>query len=151
MNTYATRSTFISTLGVALALASGSALAISFRLTELTLPGGSFSRGSDLNESGQVTGGANTADGAFHAFLWDGTRMRDLGALGGTSSFGFAIITLGQVTGSATLAGDMVSHAFLWDGTRMRDLGTLGGTSSSGLAINTSGQVTGSADTAEGN
>jgi len=35
MNTYAIRSTLIGSLGVALALASGSALAISFRITSL--------------------------------------------------------------------------------------------------------------------
>ena len=45
MNTYAIRSTLIGTLGVALALASGSALAISFRLTDLgTLGGSSLAR-----------------------------------------------------------------------------------------------------------
>ena len=40
MNTYAIRSTLIGSLGVALALASGSALAISFRLTDLGTLGG---------------------------------------------------------------------------------------------------------------
>ncbi len=43
MNTYAIRSALISTLGVALALASGSALATSFRLTDLGTLGGTYS------------------------------------------------------------------------------------------------------------
>ena len=60
-----------------------------------------------------------------HAFLWDGTRMLDLGTLGGSSSQGVAINASGQVTGFAD--GRWGGHAFLWDGTTMVDLGTLGG------------------------
>ena len=56
MNTCAIRSTLIGSLGVALALASGSALAISFRLTDLGTLGGTSSDGVALNASGQVTG-----------------------------------------------------------------------------------------------
>jgi probable HAF family extracellular repeat protein len=150
MNTRKLRSTLIGSLGVALALASGSALAISYRLTDLGTLGGTSSRGFDLNDSGQVTGSSATADGEFHAFLWDGARMQDLGTLGGLSSGGFAINASGQVTGSSSLAGNEVRHAFLWDGTRMQDLGTLEGFSHSlGRAINESGQVTGNASTAD--
>ena len=84
MNTRTIRSTLIGTLGVALALASGSALAISFRITDLGTLGGTRSFGifgTDLNASGQVTGSADNADGS-HAFLWDGTAMQDLGTSG---------------------------------------------------------------------
>ena len=83
MSTYAIRSTLIGTLGVALALASASVLAISYRLTDLGTLGGGFSTGAAINASGQVTGFSNTADGSTHHFLWDGTRMQDLGTLAG--------------------------------------------------------------------
>jgi probable HAF family extracellular repeat protein len=35
-----------------------------------TLPGGAFSRGLAINDRGQVTGSASTADGFDHAVLW---------------------------------------------------------------------------------
>jgi probable HAF family extracellular repeat protein len=79
--TYAIRSALISTLGVvAIALASGSALATSFRLTDLGTLGGPSSQGVALNASGQATGSSTRADGEAHAFLWDGTTMRDPGS-----------------------------------------------------------------------
>ena len=128
---------------------SGSALAITYRLTELTL-GGTYGEGSAINASGQVTGWTSTADDAEgHAFLWNGTTMQDLGTLGGTFSQGYAINDSGQVAGRAYPA-EGNPHAFLWDGTRMQDLGTLGGPGSEGVAINASGQVTGTVNGAAG-
>jgi hypothetical protein len=59
MNTRAIRPVLIGTLGVALALASGSALATTFRLTDLGTLGGTFSQGVALNASGQVTGSSS--------------------------------------------------------------------------------------------
>jgi probable HAF family extracellular repeat protein len=152
MNTRTIRSTLIGSLGVALALLSGSALAISFRITDLGTLGGTTSHGDAMNASGQVTGFSTTAgDAVGHAFLWDGTTMVDLGTLG-TRSDGVAINASGQVTGfSLTRVGlTRVHHAFLSNGTTMQDLGTIGGLSSFGRAINDAGQVTGEAQAASG-
>jgi probable HAF family extracellular repeat protein len=151
MNTRKLRSTLIGSLGVALALASGPALARTiYTLTDLGTLGGSRGLvGFDINAAGQVTGSAQTAGGDLHAFLWDGTTLLDLGTLGGSSSSGVAINSSGQVTGTADTA-DGEFHAFLWDGTTMQDLGTLGGGLSQGFAINASGQVTGDAATVRG-
>ena len=65
MKTRTIRSALIGSLGMALALASGSALATSFRLTELGTLGGAFSEGEAINASGQVTGISETADAAL--------------------------------------------------------------------------------------
>ena len=111
-------------------------------MLDLGTLGGSRSSGRAINDSGQVTGFADTDRWGRHAFLWDGTTDAGPRHAGGHDSVGSAINDSGQVTGTAaTAAWD--GHAFLWDGTRMQDLGTLGGTFSSGGAINDSGQVTG--------
>ena len=146
MNTRTTRSTLISFLGVALALASGSAWAITFRITDLGTLGGTESVGTDLNDSGQVTGHSLGVDNSSDtAFLWDGTAMQDLGELEPTGgSAGRALNDSGQVTGGASV--QLFNHAFLWDGTMMGDLGTLVDNAegfSAGSDINASGQVTG--------
>ena len=75
-------------LGVAPLLASGWASAETlYRLTDLGTLGGTQSEASAMNASGQVTGKSSvTGDASSHAFVWDGTSMRDLGTLGGTSS-----------------------------------------------------------------
>jgi probable HAF family extracellular repeat protein len=70
----------------------------------------------------------------------------DLGTLGGTSSYAYAINYSGQVVGASTTPGDAVTHAFLYTGTpgsggAMADLGV--GDNSQAYAINASGQVTG--------
>jgi probable HAF family extracellular repeat protein len=99
--------------------------------------GGNSSSGSSINDSGQVTGEAVTADDENHAFLWDGT-MHDLGAL-----LSWAINDSGQITGSFTSANGN-SDAFLYTpGTGATDLGDLDGLGSEGHGINASGQVTG--------
>src|SRR5262245_57706030 len=60
----------------------------------------------------------------------------DLGTLGGTRSYGWAINATGQVTGEAWTAGNAGIHAFFYSDGVMTDLGTLGGTHSLGFAIN---------------
>src|SRR6185503_15922758 len=68
--------------------------------------GGDISDGRSINDTGQITGNSQTAvNAAVHAFLHDGTTMRDLGTLGGTESTGFAVNRGGQVTGVANTAG----------------------------------------------
>jgi probable HAF family extracellular repeat protein len=72
--------------------------------------------------------------------------LTDLGTLGGLTSVGYGINARGQVTGTASIGGNVHSHAFLYSGCSMQDLGTLGGSNSTGEGINASGQVTGNSD-----
>jgi probable HAF family extracellular repeat protein len=116
------------------------------------------SEGFAINASGQVTGGALAAPDmngveTFHAFLYSGGAMIDLGTLAGSacnpsngcSSTGNAINAVGQVVGTSTTAQG-AQHAFLYTPAKkgMIDLQTpAGGTFSTGQGINASGWVTG--------
>lgn len=126
---------------------------VTYSLTDLgTLPGGGNSFSWGLNASGQVAGYAYFADGSYHAFLYSGGLMSDLGTLGGKESEGFSINSFGQVVGTAAIS-DLPSggpyHAFLYSGGVMSDLGTLGGPRSDAYGINDSGQIVGRAYTVD--
>jgi probable HAF family extracellular repeat protein len=109
--------------------------------TNATL-GGASSVANAINESDHLAGISETANGEFHAFLWVGVEMIDLGTLGGTISSALAMNDSSQVTGgSETEAG--ASHAFFWDGDTMHDIGTLDGAHSDGRGISRNGFVTG--------
>lgn len=67
--------------------------------------------------------GLNTF-GEYHAFLWNGSAMQDLGVLGGGSqSFGYAMKGAGRVVGTADVAGS--NRAFVSEGSALLDLNTL--------------------------
>ncbi len=103
-----------------------------------------------INASGQVVGKLPTASG-FHAFLYSGGAMIDLGTLGGNQSDARGVNASGQVVGWSTLSpGDSSTyHAFLYSGGVMMDLGTLGGVNSVANGINDSGQVVGWSQTSQ--
>jgi probable HAF family extracellular repeat protein len=124
--------------------------ATAYTVTQIT-PNGTasyYSTAYAVNEIGQVTGSA-PFDGHTHAFLYDGTTVRDLGTLGGNNySYGAAINSSGQITGLAdTASGNW--HAYLYDGTAMKDIDPLG-SYSLGRAINDDGKVTGYAARSNG-
>lgn len=68
----------------------------------------------------------------------------DLGTLGGSYSFAYAVNATGQTVGVSYTAGDTYIHAFSWtEGDGMVDLGTLGGNYSEADGINNDGMVVG--------
>jgi len=97
-----------------------------YSVKDLGTLGGDFSRGSGINNAGQVTGqSAASSIGDIHAFLYSNGQMKDLGTLGGGLSQGNGINNAGQVTGySSTSTG--FTHAFLYSNGQMMDLGTPG-------------------------
>ena len=100
--------------------------------------GGAYAQAYAINDAGLITGTAQTsaAIGTTHAFLYcpqcaGPAQKRDLGVLGGNSSYGMAINNNNHVAGYSTIKtstpNDGRVHAFLHDGTKMIDLGSLGG------------------------
>ena len=127
-------------------------------MRDLGTLGGPDSFGMFINDSGQITGfsfidsipSPTTGIPTIDPFLWDGSRMIDLGTLGGTVGFGNGLNNRGQVIGFSNIAGDVASHAFIWERGVLTDIGTLGGDKSGAGWINDAGQVVGTADLADG-
>lgn len=116
---------------------------------ELGTLGGTNSRAFGINERVDITGTAQTTNGAFHAFLFKQAKLTDLGTLGGRNSYGHAINSAFDIAGVAETA-QQLRHAFLYTGGKMRDLGTLGGVLSQANALNEAGDVVGFAQNAAG-
>ncbi len=107
-------------------------------MRDLGTLGGRSSLARSINSHGQVVGIATAADGRFHAFLYDNTKMHDLSAFpGGEGLSAWAINDAGQVVG--TMAG----RACLWSAGTLTDLGTRSGTRSIAQGINGRGEIIG--------
>ena len=104
-------------------------------MVDLGTLGGLGSRAVAVNDSGQVVGTSQAADGSNHGFSWTtGGGMIDLGALG-PNGRPAAVNESGEVVGTR-YGDDGSQHAFLWTASGgMVDLGTLGGDQSSAAAI----------------
>lgn len=103
-----------------------------------------------INREGDVVGTASVAN-AEHGFLFKGSKLVDLGTLGGDFSRAKAISDQGWIVGSAGLKPYGSRHAFLYRNGRMEDLGAPDGFESSDAnGINTSGVIVGEASTITG-
>lgn len=92
-----------------------------------------------MNNRGQILVKELTPEG-FRSLLWDGTRLQDLGTLGGDSTQAADINEQGQVVGwSQTATGEY--HAFLWENGEMQDLAPFIGDFSAAVAINEKGEI----------
>jgi len=113
--------------------------------------GGTESLAGGLNQRGWVVGGAentepdpfnfggNVVGGlpsptAWHAFLWTGGAIQDLGTLGGPDSFAEHVNDKGEVAGISftnstpnPTTGVPTVAPFLWENGKIRNLGSFGG------------------------
>ena len=103
--------------------------------------GGDSASVAEVNENGVVAGWANDTQAcpgctlpypglptsqAFHAVMWRGGKVTDLGALpGDLTSFATGINLRGQIIGVSRVSSGPPSHPFLWQEGRMTNLNTL--------------------------
>jgi probable HAF family extracellular repeat protein len=134
-------------------------------MTDLGVLGGDYSYGTSVSVNNHVVGysSINGQDNRIHAFLQDGTEMRDLGSLDSTSeasdrSFALAVNSADQVVGYSYVPDSTILFpsmpppvrqvAFIYTQGVMRDLNTLIGNAAksyqlySATAINEKGQIT---------
>jgi len=94
----------------------------------------------------RAAGSSEVAPEVTHAFLWEGHRMRDLGALGeGRDAVAYALNRRGEIVGASQIARSNASpyHAFVVRRGRMIDLGAPGGADSVAYDINAWGMIVG--------
>jgi probable HAF family extracellular repeat protein len=114
-----------------------------------TLDGDPNSLGVAINDKGQVTAFSYSSV-KQRGFIWEKGVKQDLGSLGGSFVQPVDINSQGQITGTATLAGDTSTHAFLWEHGKMTDLGTFGGAYGDPAWINDEGDVVGASTYLDG-
>lgn len=127
-----------------------------------TLPNGTYSYSTGINNSGQVTGYSNTSNGT-RSFIWDEVNgMVDIGVPNSTTNsvVARAINDDGVIVGYYSYqntSGYWVNAVFTWDEQNgFTDLGFLGETSSTNYPsiyaydINNNGQIVGDAYNIDG-
>jgi probable HAF family extracellular repeat protein len=108
---------------------------------------------SGINAAGLIVGSAFfPSPPGYHAALYRGGQLTDLGMLpGDTTSGGVRINAAGQVAGYSVNPASGLVHAFLYGGGTMTDLGSLvAGHSTFVTGLNASGQVVGYSGSASG-
>jgi probable HAF family extracellular repeat protein len=136
-----TRSSCITSIGLALAVLAGSAWAqeqstaqqqnskpAHYTVIDLGSLGGPYSEAFFMNNNGAIGGVSSRADGTEHAFLWQEGVMADLGTLGGANSIAYGGPNLSnQLAGESDTAAEdpngedfcgfgthHICHPFLW-------------------------------------
>ena len=96
-----------------------------------------------INDDGLFVGRVSLPASVWHAALFDGAELLDLGTLGGTYSQAYGVNASGHVVGESYTDDDDFIRAFVWDGETMDELPSLGGNASAAHAINAGGIVIG--------
>jgi probable HAF family extracellular repeat protein len=117
-----------------------------YAVTGMGTLGGTNAIAYCMNDHEQIVGTAQTMQGTYHAFMFQGGWMTDLGTMGGSNSWAYGINGNGWVVGGAEMPMTNI-HAFLCTNALvnpgMMDLGTLGGSNSIAWMINMHDEMVG--------
>lgn len=103
-----------------------------------------------INNAGEVVGTGYLSPSTFHAFLYSGGKMKDLGPSGAFQATAYAINTSGQIAGTYSLNSG-ASGTFLYTNGRMTTLPNPSGSNGAfGIAINDNGEIAGALYPSEG-
>lgn len=103
---------------------------------------GRMAEATGINKAGHVSGFSPRPNRVIHAFIHDGTQLKDLGTLAG-HSFAEALNDNDVAVGRADVS-DRARHAVMFKDGQIIDLGTLGGDDSEARGINIHEVVVGS-------
>jgi len=96
-----------------------------------------------INSSGEVVGTGYLSDSNFHAFLYSGGQMKDIGPAGAYQASAVAINTSGQIVGGYSLTSGAAGE-FLYSNGKMTTLPVPAGSNGvSAFAINDNGEIAG--------
>lgn len=110
-----------------------------------------YGEAAGINGAGSAVGSSWILGGYNRAKIWPAAGgVMDLGAPGGSQSFGRAINERDEVTGEIIYQIGGQAKAFRYSGGLMEDLGTLGGPTSRAQRINDNGMVVGYSANASG-
>ncbi len=97
-----------------------------------------------INNAGEVVGTGYINSSTFHAFLYTGGKMKDIGPAGAFQAIAYAVNNSGQIVGTYSLNSG-ASGTFLFTNGKMSLLGNPAGSSGAfGVAINDHGEIAGS-------
>jgi len=135
---------------------------VSYSVTDLgTLPGGTFSQATFIEDTGVVAGVSDAPDGTQHSVVWQYGQILDIGTpgLGGPNNGVYGLNARGQANGIGETAvmdpngEDFCGYgthlqclAFRWQNGEMTPLPTLGGNNATVGNINKRGEVVGIAE-----
>jgi probable HAF family extracellular repeat protein len=92
------------------------------KMRDLGTLGGNYSEAKSINDAGEISGVAETAD-SIHGFFWKNGQMTDIGTLDGDCfSYAFEINNRGQVVGDSFSCEQGVSRPYVWEHGQMTDL-----------------------------
>jgi len=114
-------------------------------MVDLGTLGGASTQATDINESGQIVGWSQTADGKYQAFSWENGKMKALAEPAWTYSSAVAVTDSGDILIKASVGTQ--KYVYLLRDGKLIDLENLGGGYVEVSDMNNSGQIVGWTET----